>query len=137
MSHELSLEARVRKMMLKFRAQEWLGLAAGFLIFAATDVLRAWWAPELPMWMVHGWFLPIIVLASVAALYQSESMHKALKQHSAVDPQRRREMCLLFLLGSQDQQGLRLMKRIAMAANVHALSFGMALGLLLFSLVRV
>jgi hypothetical protein len=46
-------------------------------------------------------------------------------------------MCLLFLLGSQDQQGLRLMKRFAMAANMHALSFGMALGLLVFSLVRI
>jgi hypothetical protein len=137
MSYELSLEARVRQMMAKFRTQEWLGLAAGFLIFAAADLLRAWWAPQLPVWMVHGWFFPIIVLASVAALYLSASMHKALKQHSAVDPRRRREMCLLFLLGSQDQQGLRLMKRIAMAANMHALSFGMALGLLVFSLVRV
>jgi hypothetical protein len=137
MTYELPLEARVRKMMAKFRTHEWLGLAAGFLIFAATDLLCAWRAPELSVWMVHGLFFPIIVLASVAALYLSASMHKALKQHSAVDPQRRREMCLMFLLGSQDQQGLKLMKRIAMAANVHALSFGMALGLLVFSLVRV
>jgi hypothetical protein len=137
MSYELPLEARVGKMMAKFRTQEWLGLAAGFLIFAAADLLRAWWAPALSMWVVHGLFFPLIALASVAALYLSSSMHKALKQHSAVDPQRRREMCLMFLLGSQDQQGLKLMKRIAMAANVHALSFGMALGLLVFSLVRV
>lgn len=137
MEYELPLETKARKMMARFRTHEWLGLAAGFLIFAAADLLRAWWVPQLPVWMVRGWFFPIIVLASVAALYLSVSMHKALKQHSAVDPQRRREMCLLFLLGSQDQQGLRLMKRIAMAANVHALSFGMALGLLLFSLARV
>ncbi|MFS2034460.1 hypothetical protein ACEN8I_10555 [Polaromonas sp. CT11-55] len=137
MEYELPLETKARKMMARFRTHEWLGLAAGFLIFAAADLLRAWWVPQLPVWMVRGWFFPVIVLASVTALYLSVSMHKALKQHSAVDPQRRREMCLLFLLGSQDQQGLRLMKRIAMAANVHALSFGMALGLLLFSLARV
>ena len=137
MTYELPLETRVRQMMAKFRIQEWLGLAAGFLIFAIADLLRAWWAPELPVWMVRGWFFPVIVVASVAALYLSASMHKALKRHSVVDPHRRREMCLLFLLGSQDQQGLRLMNRIAMAANMHALSFGMALGLLCFSLVRV
>jgi len=137
MEYELPLETRARKMMVKFRTHEWLGFAGGFLIFAAADLLRAWWVPQLPAWMVRGWFFPIIMLASVAALYLSVSLHKALKLHSAVDPQLRREMCLLFLLGSQDQQGLRMMKRIAMAANVHALSFGMALGLLVFSLVHV
>jgi hypothetical protein len=137
MTYELSLEARVRQLMVKFRTQEWVGLAAGFLIFAAADLLRAWRAPELSAWMVRACFFPIIVVASVAALYLSASMHKALKRHSVVDPHRRREMCLLFLLGSQDQQGLKLMNRIAMAANMHALSFGMALGLLCFSLVRV
>jgi|GEM_PF-650780 len=137
MKYELPLETRVRQMMAKFRTQEWLGFAAGFLIFAVADLLRACWAPDLPVLMVRGWFFPIIVVASVAALYLSASMHKALKQHSAVDPHRRREMCLMFLLGSQDQQGLRLMKRIALAANVHALSFGMALGLLVFSLMHV
>lgn len=136
MEYELPLEARARQMMAKFRTHEWLGFAAGFLIFAAADVLRAWFAPQLSVWLVRGLFFPIVVLASVAALYLSTSMHKALKQHSAVDPLTRREMCLLFLLGSKDQQGLRLMNRIAMAANVHALSFGMALGLLVFSLIR-
>ena len=136
MAYELPLETRARQMMAKFRTQEWLGFAAGFLIFAAADLLRASLAPQLSAWMVRGWFFPIIALASVAAIYLSVSMHRALKKHSAVDPQRRREMCLLFLLGSQDQQGMRLMKRFAMAANMHALSFGMALGLLVFSLVR-
>jgi hypothetical protein len=135
MNYELPVEARARQMMAKFRTHEWLGFAAGFLIFAAADILRAWFAPQLSVWMVRGFFFPIVVLASVAALYLSVSLHKALKQHSAVDPLTRREMCLLFLLGSQDQQGLKLMKRIAMAANVHALSFGMALGLLVFSLL--
>jgi len=137
MEYELPLEARARQMMTKFRTHEWLGFAAGFLIFAAADMLRAWFAPQLSVWLVRGLFFPIVVLASVAALYLSTSMHKALKQHSAVDPLTRREMCLLFLLGSKDQQGLRLMNRIAMAANVHALSFGMALGLLVFSLIRL
>lgn len=136
MNYELPLEARARQMMAKFRTHEWLGFAAGFLIFAAADVLRAWFAPGLSVWVVRGCFFPVVVLASVAALYLSVSMHKALKKHSAVDPLTRREMCLLFLLGSKDQQGLKLMKRIAMAANVHALSFGMALGLLVFSLIR-
>jgi hypothetical protein len=136
MNYELPLEARARQMMVKFRTHEWLGFAAGFLIFAVADILRAWFTPQLSMWMVRGLFFPIVVLASVAALCLSVSMHKALKQHSAVDPLTRREMCLLFLLGSKDQQGLKLMKRIAMAANMHALSFGMALGLLVFSLVR-
>ncbi|WP_411878413.1 hypothetical protein [Polaromonas sp. YR568] len=136
MNYELPLEARARQMMARFRTHEWLGFAAGFLIFAAADMLRAWFAPELPVWLVRGLFFPIVLLASVAALYLSVSMHKALKEHSVVDPLTRREMCLLFLLGSKDQQGLRLMKRIAMAANVHALSFGMALGLLVFSLLR-
>ncbi len=136
MDYELPLEARARQMMAKFRTHEWLGFAAGFLIFAVADVLRAWFAPQLSVWVVRGCFFPAVLLASVAALYLSASMHKALKKHSVVDPLARREMCLLFLLGSKDQQGMRLMKRIAMAANVHALSFGMALGLLVFSLIR-
>jgi len=135
MDYELPLEARARQMMEKFRTHEWLGFAAGFLIFAVADILRARFAPQLPVWMVRGCFFPLVVVASVAALYLSMSMHKALKEHSVVDPLARREMCLLFLLGSKDQHGLRLMRRIAMAANVHALSFGMALGLLVFSLV--
>jgi hypothetical protein len=136
MNHELPLEARARQMMVKFRTHEWLGFTAGFLIFAVADILRAWLAPQLSVWVVRGCFFPIVLLASVAALYLSVSMHKALKEHSVVDPLARREMCLLFLLGSKDQQGMRLMRRIAMAANVHALSFGMALGLLVFSLLR-
>lgn len=136
MIYELPLEARVRQMMAKFRTHEWLGFIAGLLVFAAADMLRAWFAPQLSVWVVRGCFFSAVVLASVGAFYLSVSLHKALKKHSAVDPLTRREMCLLFLLGSKDQQGMRLMKRIAMAANVHALSFGMALGLLVFSLLR-
>ena len=65
MNHELPLEARARQMMVKFRTHEWLGFAAGFLIFAAADMLRAWFAPQLPVWLVRGLFFPIVLLASV------------------------------------------------------------------------
>lgn len=137
MTKEIPLEIRARQMMKKFRAQEWLGLAAGFLISAGAEVLRAWWAPELPVRLVQGWFLPVVGAASLLAIYLSVSMHKALKERSAVDPQARREMCILFLLGAGDAYGLKLMRRIAMAANVHALSFGMAIGLVVFSVLLI
>ena len=137
MAKELSLETRARQMMEKFRTHEWLGLVAGFFISAGAEILRAWWAPELPVRRVHSWFLPVVGAASLLAIYLSVSMHKALKEHSAVDPLARREMCLLFLLGAGDAYGLRLMRRIAMAANVHALSFGMAIGLMVFSVIRI
>ena len=137
MTKEIPLETRARQMMKTFRAQEWLGLAAGLLISAGAEILRAWWAPALPARLVHGWFLPVVGAASLLAIYLSVSMHKALKEHSAVDPLARREMCLLFLLGAGDAYGLRLMRRIAMAAHVHALSFGMAIGLVVFSVIRI
>jgi hypothetical protein len=137
MTNEISLEARARQMMAKFRIHEWMGFAAGFLILAAVEVVRVWWTPELPARMVYGWFVPIVGAASVLAIYLSVSMHKALKERSAVDPLARREMCILFLLGTQDAYGLKLMRRATMAANVHALSFGMAVGLLVFSLLRL
>jgi hypothetical protein len=137
MAKEITLETRARQMMKKFRAQEWLGLAAGFFISAGAEVLRAWWAPELPVRLVQGWFLPVVGAASLLAIHLSVSMHKALKERSAVDPQARREMCILFLLGAGDAYGLRLLRRIAMAANVHALSFGMAIGLVVFSVIRI
>lgn len=134
---EISLETRARQMMEKFRTHEWLGLAAGFLIPAGAEILRAWWVPELPVRLVHSWFLPVVGAASLLAICLSVSMHKALKERSAVDPLARREMCILFLLGARDTYGLRLMRRIAMAANVHALSFGMAIGLVVFSVIRI
>ena len=137
MTKEIPLETRARQMMKKFRAQEWLGLAAGFLISAGAEVLRAWWAPELPVRLVQGWLLPVAGAASLLAMYLSVSMHKALKERSAVDPQARREMCILFLLGAGDAYGLRLLRRTAMAAIVHALSFGMAIGLVVFSVIRM
>ncbi|SFU51891.1 hypothetical protein SAMN05216350_102331 [Polaromonas sp. YR568] len=137
MTNELSLEARARQMMARFRTHEWMGFAAGFLILAAVEVLRAWYAPKLPARAVYGWFVPIVGIASLLAIYLSVSMHKALKERSAVDPLARREMCILFLLGSQDTYGLKLMRRITMAANVHALSFGMAIGLVVFSVIRI
>ncbi|AYQ29887.1 MULTISPECIES: hypothetical protein [unclassified Polaromonas] len=86
--------------------------------------------------MLHSWFLPVVGAASLLAIYLSVSMHKALKERSAVDPQARRELCILFLLGAGDAYGLRLLRRFAMAANVHALSFGMAIGLVVFSVIR-
>jgi hypothetical protein len=137
MTNELSLEARARQMMARFRTHEWVGFAAGFLILAAVEAVRAWYAPELPARTVYGWFVPIVGAASLLAIYLSVSMHKALKERSAVDPLTRREMCILFLLGTQDAYGLKLMRRITMAANVHALSFGMAVGLVVFSLIRI
>jgi hypothetical protein len=124
-------------MMEKFRTHEWVGLATGVFISAGTEILRAWWVPELPVRLVHGCLLPVVGAASLLAIYLSVSMHKALKEHSAVDPLARREMCILFLLGARDAYGLRLMRRIAMAANVHALSFGMAIGLVVFSMIRM
>jgi len=137
MTNELSLEARARQMMARFRTHEWVGFAAGILILAGAEVVRAWYAPELPARTVYGWFVPIVGAASLLAIYLSVSMHKALKERSAVDPLTRREMCILFLLGTQDAYGLKLMRRITMAANVHALSFGMAVGLVVFSLIRI
>lgn len=137
MTNDLSLETRARQMMARFRTHEWVGFAAGFLILAGAEVVRAWYAPELPARAVYGWFVPIVGAASLLAIYLSGSMHKALKERSAVDPLTRREMCILFLLGTQDAYGLKLMRRITMAANVHALSFGMAVGLVVFSLIRI
>ncbi len=137
MTKETTLEARARQMMARFRTHEWMGFATGLLILAVAELVRAWYAPELPARMVHGWFVPIVVAASSLAVYLSVSMHKALKERSAVDPLARREMCILFLLGTQDAHGLKLMRRITMAANVHALSFGMAVGLVVFSLIRI
>jgi hypothetical protein len=124
-------------MMARFRTHEWVGFAAGVLILASAEVVRAWYAPELPARAVYGWFVPIVGAASLLAIYLSVSMHKALKERSAVDPLTRREMCILFLLGTQDAYGLKLMRRITMAANVHAMSFGMAVGLVVFSLIRI
>lgn len=137
MTQEISLETRARQMMARFRIHEWLGLAAGVLILACVEALRALYAPELPARKVYGCLAPMVGAASVLAIYLSVSMHKALKERSAVDPLARREMCILFLLGSQDAYGLKLMRRISMAANVHALSFGMAIGLVVFSIIRM
>lgn len=123
--------------MARFRIHEWVGFAAGFLILAGVEVLRVCYVPELPARMVYGWFVPIVAAASLLAIYLSVSMHKALKERSAVDPLTRREMCILFLLGTQDAYGLKLMRRVTMAANVHALSFGMAIGLVVFSMIRI
>lgn len=124
-------------MMARFRIHEWVGFAAGLLILAGAEVLRVCYVPELPARMVYGWFVPIVAAASLLAIYLSVSMHKALKERSAVDPLTRREMCILFLLGTQDAYGLKLMRRATMAANVHALSFGMAIGLVVFSMIRI
>jgi hypothetical protein len=137
MTKEIPLEARARQMMARFRTHEWVGFAAGLLILAGVEGLRAWWAPQLPARTVYGWLASIVGAASVLAICLSVSMHKALKERSAVDPLARREMCILFLLGSQDAYGLKLMRRISMVANVHALSFGMAIGLVVFSLIRM
>jgi hypothetical protein len=124
-------------MMARFRTHEWLGFAAGFLILAAVEVVRAWYAPQLPARMVYGCFVPFVGAVSLMAIYLSVSLHRALKEHSAVDPLARREMCILFLLGTQDAYGLKLMRRATMAANVHALSFGMAVGLVMFSVIGI
>ena len=91
MTKEVPLETRARQMMKTFRAQEWLGLAAGLLISAGAEVLRIWWAPGLSVRMVHSWFLPVVGAASLLAIYLSVSMHKALKERSAVDRQAREE----------------------------------------------
>lgn len=137
MTNEISLEARARQMMARFRIHEWMGFAAGFLILAVVEAGRAWYAPALPARMVYGWFVPIVGAVSLLAIYLSVSLHKALKEHSAVDPLARREMCILFLLGTQDVYGLKLMRRATMAANAHALSFGMAIGLVVFSIIGI
>jgi hypothetical protein len=83
MTKETTLEARARQMMARFRTHEWLGFAAGFLILAAVEVVRAWYAPQLPARMVYGCFVPIVGAVSLLAIYLSVSLHKALKEHSA------------------------------------------------------
>ncbi|MBW8722718.1 MAG: hypothetical protein JF626_12900, partial [Polaromonas sp.] len=61
MTKETTLEARARQMMARFRTHEWMGFATGLLILAVAELVRAWYAPELPARMVHGWFVPIVV----------------------------------------------------------------------------
>jgi hypothetical protein len=135
MASEVDLEIQTSRICKKLGAGEYIGFAAGFAIFSIVELSCRHFLPNTDIWHARGWFFPIAGLISIFAMFSSVSMQDSLRDRGAPHPLKKRRECIRLLLQTHDEEGLRLVRGIAMAANAYTLAMGMGIALCVFATV--
>lgn len=135
MTADVDTEIQTSRIYKKLEAGEYIGFVAGFAIFSIVELSCRHFLPNADIWHARAWFFPIAGLIFIAALLSSVSMQDSLRERGLPHPLKKRRECIRLLLQTDDEEGLRLLRGIAMAANTYSLALGMAIALCVFATV--
>lgn len=121
--HENEIAAKQLAKALGWR--EAVAFAIGFAFFASLEFVRFhYFEHAIDVWTLRGWFIPVSSLMSLLALISSVSMRSSLKDRGYSDAMTNRRKCCRELLTSKDEEGLRLLKGIAITGTIGAFGLG-------------